>query len=292
MNNRTDQTDPLQSGPQDCGTFFLDAVGPYSRDRVTVTWSDETRPTTEQVEQFIETFWRRLTDAARTDDTILFNGPLCRLVDYQVAPDRLSLTLGPTDYRTFIGTNLHNAHLRYSHGPEMLANPVGVSAVVITRGDYIVMGRRSRKVAYHAERIHPAGGCVEPPTGDGRRPDPFATVVTELNEELGLTADQVSHSICLGLIRDKHIVQPELIFDVSVDATVDEIRTARHSATSEDEHSELLVLRDHPAGVVAFMEMHAAALTPVAMASLLLHGLHHWGGGWFASTRGYLRSLI
>jgi hypothetical protein len=52
------------------------------------------------------------------------------------------------------------------------------------------------------------------------------------------------------------------------------------------------VVRDHPASVVSFMEFHIADLTPVALAGLLLHGLHRWGSGWFASTRGYLRSLI
>jgi hypothetical protein len=49
-------------------------------------------------------------------------------------------------------------------------------------------------------------------------------------------------------------------------------------------------VRHHPAAIVTFMENHASQLTPVALATLLLHGLHAWGSGWFASTRGYLRS--
>lgn len=278
-------------GPQDCGAFFLDAVGPYCPDRLRVSWTDRPRPTNDEVEALIEKAWLRRTEDVRTEGGILFNGALCRLVGYGIDGDALTLELGPTDYRSFIGTNLHNAHLRYFHGPEVLANPVGVSAVLRTRCGYLLFGRRSRKVAYHAERIHPAGGCIET-VDDGGAPDPFASLAKELAEELAVGAADVSHSTCLGLIRDKHIVQPELMFDVAVGLTVDEIRDLCAGAQSAVEHTELLVVRDHPAAVVAFMEMHAGSLTPVAMAGLLLHGLHSWGGGWFASTRGYLRSLI
>ena len=91
-------------------------------------------------------------------------------------------------------------------------------------------------------------------------------------------------------MRDKHIVQPELIFDVTADADVKDIRRSP-AAGDDEEHSELLIIRDHPAAVVTFMEQNYNDLTPVGLATLLLHGLRHWGSGWFAATRGHLRSV-
>lgn len=282
----------LPTGPQDCGAFFLDAIGPYARSQVSVAWHDENRPTNAEMEEAIRAVWDRRTAEADRNGVSLYDGRLCRLIEYAVGEDNdLSLTLGPTSYRAFLGTNLYNAHLRYLHGPETLANPLGVSAIIVADDGYVVLGQRSRQVAYHAERIHPVGGCVEPGE-NGRLPDPFAAMTDELVQELGLTGPDIHEMTCMGLIRDKHIVQPELLFDVSIARTVDALRAGLGRAAEAGEHAELLIVRDHPASVVTFIESNYAQLTPVCLAGLLLHGLHRWGSGWFASTRGYLRSLI
>lgn len=277
-------------GPQDCGAFFLDAVGPYRPGQIHARWSDEQRPTAPGVEEFVEKLWNRRLGEAAVSGTRLWDGPLCRLIHCARNSDGLEMTLGPTSYRAFVGTNLHNAHLRYTHGPEVLANPLGVSAVVMTEDRYLLLGLRAQWLAYHAGRIHPIGGCVEP-APPGASIDPFAAMATELREELGLEESDLGPMICLGLIRDKHIVQPELIFDAATRSTVEQIR-ARSARSDGGEHSELFVLRNHPGSVVTFIESNLTRLTPVALAGLLLHGMHHWGIGWFASTRGYLRSLI
>lgn len=284
-------SEPMRDGPQDCGAFFLDATGPFGLEQIRVGWADQQRPRLDDVETMIAEAWTHRTRQADRDGVNLFDGPLCRLIAYVCHPDRLSLTLGPTSYRSFVGTNLHNAHLRYSHGPEVLANPLGVSALLVLQEGFLLLGRRSETVAYHAGRIHPVGGCVDP-TGDGQPPCPFATMRTELREELDIQGGQINRLTCLGLIRDKHIVQPELLFDAGVTCSYEDLQANMASADHGDEHAELLLVRDHPASVVTFIETNYSQLTPVALAGLLLHGLVHWGSGWFASTRGYLRSLI
>jgi hypothetical protein len=154
----------------------------------------------------------------------------------------------------------------------------------------VMLGRRSDHVAFHARRIHPVAGCLEP--ASQQTPDPFAGLTEELREELALAADRMDRMVCLGLVRDKRIAQPELVFDVAIAATADQIRQTHRSASGGGEHTELTVVRDEPGSVVGFIEKHGTMLTPVAKASLLLHGMSRWGSGWFASTRGYLRSLI
>jgi len=284
--------DPMDlDGPQDCGPFFLDAVGPYGSEQIRTTWCGESRPTNPAVEQAIDVFWRRHTARAAAEGFGLWDGPLCRLIEYSHVPDGLALTLGPTCYREFLGTNLYNAHFRYTHGPEVLASPVGVSAIVMIGKQYLLLGRRSKMVAYHPDRIHPFGGCAEP-TGSAEAPDLFGCITAELREEVGLTPGQVDQPVCLGLVRDKHILQPEFLFDVPVAASVDGIRAAVARAEHSTEHTDVMIVRNHPASVVNFMQLNLAELTPVALAGLLLHGLHAWGSGWFASARGYLRTLI
>jgi len=285
--------DPSQSagGTRDCGAFLLDVVGCYHRQNVQVQWCDLQRLTNPQVEQIIEDTWASQTRQAAQTGRLIFNGRLCRLVEYSADNERMTLKLGAVSFKEFLGTNGTHANLRYLHGPDVLADPLGVSAAVITRDDFILLGRRSRHVALYAGRIHPIGGIVEPP-GDAQGADPFQTLISEVTEETGIRGDQTGLLCCLGLVRDKHTVQPELIFDLEVTCDMPSIRAQSASARDAQEHTGWVPVRNHPAAVVTFIEHHFNDLTPVALATLLLHGLYRWGSGWFAAARGYLRSVI
>ncbi len=279
-------------GPRDCGTFFLDVAGPYDPGQIAVEWSDELRSTDDKIDALIEQTWQAETARARENNLVLYDGELCRLVNYASSDSRLHMTLGAVSYREFLGTNLRNAYLRYTNAPEVLANPLGVSASIISADGYIVMGRRSEKMICHPGRIHPIGGMVEPSASPGVPPDPSQIMLKELTEETHIGPERVSSMICTGLVRDKHIVQPELVFDIAADADASEIHNCTADAVDAHEHSEMVTIRNHPAAVVTFIERRYCELTPVAIATLLLHGLHTWGSGWFATTRGYLRSVV
>jgi hypothetical protein len=277
-------------GVRDCGRFFLDFVGQFKAQDVQVEWRDQPHELEAPIQEVVESTWRTELDKTRHTRRKLYNGPLCRLLD--CATDKgLKLILGPCDFKDFLGTNLTHAHLRYSHGPNTLADALGVSASVLSRDGFLTLGRRSEEVFYHAGRVHPIGGVVEPIGDLPSAPSPFHTMRAELQEELCIGPEQITDLTCLGLVRDKHIVQPELIFDAVVDEDVSEIRNGFAQAPDGGEHVELVHVRHHPSSVITYIESSAEQLTPVALASLLLHGLRHWGTGWFASARGYLRSM-
>ncbi len=277
-------------GVRDCGRFFLDFFGQFTSEQVQTEWQPRRRDLDEKIEKLIDETWKQSLEKARNTGRKLFNGKLCRLIDC-ATDNRLRLTLGPCDFKHFLGTNLTHAHLRYAHGPDTLADALGVSASVVSRDGFLTLGRRSQEVFYHAGRIHPIGGVVEIDQDPPPAPNPFDAMRSELEEELCIKGDMVTELTCLGLVRDKHIVQPELIFDATVDEDVSQIRQGMAQASDRGEHVELLHVRNHPSSVINFVESNAQQLTPVALASLLLHGLRCWGTGWFASARGYLRSM-
>jgi hypothetical protein len=126
----------------------------------------------------------------------------------------------------------------------------------------------------------------------GRPPHPFDAIRAELREETGAAPRPGAAPLCLGLVRDKALLQPELVFRIEVAAEVRALRAGAKEAAEGHEHSELLAVRDRPTSVVSFIEKHATETTPVALATLLLHGLERWGSGWFATARGYLRKLL
>lgn len=286
-------TDPNAAfaNSRDCGTFFIDVAGHFTRQQVEIHWADQPRPTDAATERAIEETWQAQSELARPAQRKLYNGQLCRLVNYS-GGQMLSLTVGPVTYREFVGTNLFNARLRYSQGPEVLANPLGVSAAVTTTDGFIVLALRSNRVAFHANRIHPIGGMVQPPSPASPPPHPYDAMLTELTEETGMAADRVRQMLCLGMVRDKSIVQPELIFDVDLDVDVPQLRQGHQVAVDGAEHADLMPVRNLPASVVEFIRGHFDQLTPVALAALLLHGSRRWGTGWFTAARGFLRRVL
>lgn len=280
-----------EDGPRDCGTFFLDVVGAFSRSGVGVQWSDQRRACNDELARLIDQSWEVALWQARKAGRDLYDGPMCRLISYTAGDGRLDLTLGPVSYKEFVGTNQTQAYVRYLHGPEVLADPLGVSAAVISADGFLLLGRRSTRVMQYPERLHPVGGTVEPGQGDSP-PDPFQSILDELLEKTGVGPDSVADITLLGLVRDKNTVQPELVFDVRLNVDAAAVRQGARSAVDAGEHTDIVPLRDHPASVVTFLEQNFSQLTPVGLAALLLHGQQHWGSGWFAAARGYLRSVI
>jgi len=285
------QVQQTNGGVRDCGRFFLDFTGEFQPQHLNVRWTEQRRRTHEEIERLIDLAWEHHRDQARRCPRKLFDGSLCRLIDCQTDESNLTLSLGPVTFKEFLGTNLSNAHLRYVHGTDVLADALGVSAAPATDDGYLLLGRRSESVIYNAGRIHPIGGMVAP-AADGSLPNPFTALADELAEELDISPALISDFVCLGMVREKHIVQPELIFDVMISAGVSDIRAAAADAADADEHSELIPVRNDPSAIVKFIEDRYQEMSALAVAALLLHGQRSWGTGWFAATRGYLRGVV
>jgi hypothetical protein len=289
------QIHQVEDGSRDCGSFFLDAVGRYAPGQLHLLWSPARRPASVEIDRLIQQAWNTETHKAKANQTKLYDGRLCRLIDWSADRKHLNLTVGEVTFKEFLGTNLRHAYLRYTHGPEALANAIGVSSCISTADEFIVLGRRGPHNLHNASLLHPVGGMVELPRNqqaDGNLPDFFAAAVAEIEEELGIARERTGEPVCMGLVRDKKIVQPELVFDVKTDLEAQEVRKLAATARDSHEHTELTLVRDNPSAVVTFIEQKLAELTPVALATVLLHGLLQWGSGWFTATRGYLRNVV
>ena len=265
--------------------FIIDAWGRFPSAGVRVDFEPAARPSTPQLDALIAEEWDRQVALAKGTDRMLFNGALLRYVRHAIetgpAGDRFCLTVGPTCYRDFVGTNLYTRHRIDEFGWHCFANPIGTTATLLTRDGRICYGRRSMRVVYHAGHVHTFGGSLE--AGD-RKADgmivAFASVARELTEELGLSPEETSGLVCVGLIRDKEIHQPELLFEAKLELTADELRSRWQSAEAQDEHEEIVTLDDAPDEIVPFIR-RCRLIAPVAIGALFIHGLQSWRREWF-----------
>ena len=272
---------PSRGTPTPPPPFVLEACGRYRPDQLRQSWSDAPRSTSPAIEAAIARTWELETALARQNDGILFNGDLARLIQALATPQALHLTLGPTCYRDFLGTNLHQAASVLATAPHCLADALGISATVITGDGFLVLGRRGPRVAFHAGYLHSFGGLLE--SADRREDggfDIFGAARRELSEELAIPAEEITEMVIVGLVRDREIHQPELVFDVTVTLARAALAGRFASAHLEPEHVAVECVHDDPEAILPFLQ-RTPRVTPVAQAALLLHGLQSWGAAWF-----------
>jgi hypothetical protein len=152
----------------------------------------------------------------------------------------------------------------------------------MTGDGWLLLGRRNHKVACHPGYVHNIGGSLEVTDrrADGSV-DAFASMARELREEVRLAQHEISELICLGMIRDPFVRQPELIFDARVSTGRAELERRLH--TRDEEHTALVACPDRPDAIAPFIAS-TPKLAPVAVGALCLHGRRCCGEDWFDRT--------
>lgn len=248
------------------------ALGDWTPGQVRVRWVASGRRIVPEVERLIDAAWQA---ALQRPGVKLFDGPMCRMERWRTAADgTLELDLSVTGYKAFLGTNMAHPKLAERHGRDVMANPVGVSPALETSDGYLLLGRRNESLAYYPSRTHPFAGALEPRD----KGDLFAAVRRELSEELALGDADIVDVRCTGVAEDRALRQPELLFRVRTTKTRRQIEAQVHA----DEHGGSVAIPAEPAEVAR--AVRDPALTPVAVASLLLWGRIRFGETWFVSS--------
>jgi 8-oxo-dGTP pyrophosphatase MutT (NUDIX family) len=254
---------------QDSRRLKFHAVGHWKTGRVQLSRAaTSSRRIVPEIERLIEETWRRETSRPGVH---LFDGPMCRLESFGVSHDALKLAVSQTSYKPFTGTNLHNTFLAGKFGPDVMANPLGVSTVLETADGFLLLGRRNAAVAYYPCRVHPFAGTIEPADGV----DAFNAVRRELSEELQLSQDELIDIRCTGLVEDQSLLQPELIFATKCALSREQVE----GRVDKAEHDALWASSTNPEELIrALDDQH---VTPVGVASLLLWARLDFGEDWF-----------
>ncbi len=220
----------------------------------------------------IDAFWQRKL----IDNPALFNGRLAALVSAAQRDRRLELTLGVTTYRYLLFSNAHAETWRSRGQQHQLSRALGISAVVETADDHMLLMHRSQNVGEYPDMLDVFGGHIDIPEqqSSSRPPDVFLAIREELRHELGITAAAIRHECCIGLAENSRNRKPELIFWMRLHRDTEAVRQCAREATEADEYVQLLAipLRDLETGWFA---ENRRRLTPSAEASLALYFEFH-----------------
>ncbi|XP_010313545.1 nudix hydrolase 9 isoform X2 [Solanum lycopersicum] len=176
----------------------------------------------------------------------------------------VSLHLGLTDYRTFVGTNLSPMWERFLVPSEddciqcqHTSSPLGNGAVVETSDRRILVLQRSNKVGEFPGYFVFPGGHPEPQevgiiSHEGFQElnqchminskvsqEMFDSIVREVVEEIGTPADSLSSPIFIGISRRLLNVRPTAFFFIKCDLRSDEIQLLYSNAQDGFESTQL-----------------------------------------------------
>jgi len=253
--------------------FRVLAHGHWREGRVRTRSVPSSRQSDSRLDSSIDTAWQA---AQRASGVRLFDGPVCRLERSTVIGETLELDLSQTSYRIFVGTNLSG---RASEIPaESRANPMGVSVGVISEDNFLLLGVRSDAVAYYSRKLHPFAGTIDPQDRD----NVFDTARRELREELNLEPASLESIVCVGLVEDAMLLQPELIFVARAGLPAE--RIARQ--VDPVEHSRIWSIPADAASIDHALNASRGEFTPVALATLLFVGRMLGGSPRFESHAG------
>lgn len=255
--------------------FQLLTIGPFDRAAVRCSLTSEVPARSAEIDELIDAAWQARTKEASTRGQLLFNGPLCRMLDWEVVGGVLTIRFGRTDYRALVGTNIAHPTVPAA----FRSDGCGVCSTIETSDGFLLVQRRSDRVFEHPGRFHVVGGSLEPrDDSHGPHADPFRVMEREIEEELGAGRDQIAAMSCLGLARDGFTLKPEILLKTRLTIPMAELAGA-----TSDEHAELIWIRADSASINGWLATHWERVAPAGLACLVAHVACDFAAGLAAS---------
>ena len=182
----------------------------------------------------------------------------------------VNIAVGTTCYTERLATQDQEVGKRF--GVEAVAFTLGVSAVIKTRDNKLLLAILKRTDPHHADKIdcpHVMGGIVEPDK-DGIV-DPEEHILDEITQETGIGKEHLVISTRLGVI--EHRMSVDILYVVETVLTEEEIR-----GLSGDKEIELLFVDNTNEAVEVVLRNVGA--TGGAVGSLYLYGRMEYGEAW------------
>lgn len=197
------------------------------------------------IQKAIEQQWSDMVKGRKSVGKEAWNSKVFTLVDYKVKNDILNLEIGTTTYKELQGTNATYWLLGEIYGKEYLANAILVESVVFDKDGKFIVGKRNTGVKKEYEPYAIFGGTMDYDDKKGvvipNGMNPFTAMEIELEEELGITKDDVSDIYINYLVEDRKYY-PILFFWTHLNISFEELHEKFLQSGDKTEHSDIVVL--------------------------------------------------
>ena len=171
---------------QDNPFFKVLFADQFNQGQVTVNWDSRKNEFPLDLRNQIDLFWQQEIIETRKSKFI-FNGELCRLNDWRIKNNQLKLEFGLSNYKELLYSNQFTSENEEQFGHDSLSRAIGVSVVLISSDEQIILIKRSGVVGENPGDLDVLGGHIHPlENAVNGIPDPFAAIKAEMKEEVHL----------------------------------------------------------------------------------------------------------
>lgn len=221
-----------------------------------------TRLETPEIEQRIAACWSSGNGA---ESSPLFDGALWRYADQTVTDRNIVLTVEPTSYRVYYGTNIQNPQFFNRYGDAVMANPLIVNAFIRTIDDRYLFARRSKHVAIFRQQIHVVGGTIPRKSNQLNGDDLFGAMQEELHEEVGITEHDIKTIRCVGIWTALPCRMRQVVY--AVELSISSKRIMELTQTEQWEHNEWIYVTASDDALQRFLQEYRSDISePLQMA--------------------------
>lgn len=238
-------------------------AGRFGAGAVVTEWIAQPYPGAPEWQRAIERAWETL------DPNPHFNGRIARLERWRTRADSLHLTLRPTDYKTLLFSNGHAEEIIGRWGKEALSRALGISAVVCSADEQIILMQRSARVGEYPGYYDVFGGHIDVSAGE-EPADPFRSMAAELSEELALEEGGYQLT-CMGLLQTRLTHKPELLFVARCAEESTSIIRSAVSAKDRFEYTRLLCIGNAADSLADFLGAEGERTSPSAFGALEIY---------------------
>jgi hypothetical protein len=204
-----------------------------------------------EIAEMIEKSW----ESRPQDEKYFYDGTVYSMIEYSFINPILKCKVQKTSFKAFYGSNIKNNEKIVNKS--ILANAIAACVVIYSNDGYILVGKRSQKVAEDNEYWHVIGGTMEGVEfKDERVPEnPYDLIKKEILEEVSITPNDIEDLHCIGFGLSKHNHKYEFLFECKTNLTRhDLLEKAKSTRDVIDEHSEFRTLQFNE--ILKFIEKH------------------------------------
>ncbi|MBN2354960.1 NUDIX domain-containing protein [candidate division KSB1 bacterium] len=197
------------------------------------------------------------------------NGRLARLDKWLIDDNTVTLFLRPTEYKILLYSNRHISDIKRRWGERFLSKALGISAVVITQDEKILLMQRSANVGEYDGCYDVFGGHIECFL-NRKSPDVFLAMEKELEEELAIPAPMVKIE-GFGLIEACEHQKPELLFAAYAGLDHEAILSTAKAAPDRFEYNHIFVIENKFDDIHHFLRNNIHQTSPSAYGCLSVY---------------------
>jgi len=219
-------------------------------------------------EFYFQQEWNQQLIKAKKRNTLLFNGPLFHVANWENKENIVYLKLGLTDYKSYVCSRTKEFRRKFPEVPQSM--PLALCITLITSDRKLIVEQR-KGVDIYNDFFHVPGGFLDPVKDLDQKgiPEPFKGIDREVKEEVGLELD-INNIIFLGLAEDTIIPHYELCFLSEIDLSSVEVLTVFNEMKTDGEFNHPIFIDFNKESINSFLEDNNEKFSPTGRDCLIM----------------------